>query len=58
MIAGVRERAIAASPPSRFWTAAVAIRVRGHSELNATPSSRNSSAMPRVQRLIPYLAIV
>jgi citronellol/citronellal dehydrogenase len=37
---------------------AVATIVRGQSELNAIPSSRNSSAMPSVQRLIPYLAIV
>jgi len=53
-----RARAIASSPPSRFWTAAVATIVRGHSELNAMPSPENSAAMPSVQRLIPYLAIV
>ena len=39
MISGVRELAIASSPPSRFWTAAVAMIVRGHSELAAMPSS-------------------
>ena len=41
-----------------FWTAAVAMIVRGHSELNAMPSSANSSAMPSVHMLMPYLAIV
>ena len=40
MIAGVRERFIASSPPTMNSTAAVAIRVRGQSELKAMPSSR------------------
>ena len=42
--------------PSRLRTAAVAIRVRGQSELKAIPSSANSSAIPRVHRVIPDLA--
>ncbi len=58
MISGVRALAIASSPPSRFWTAAVAMIVRGHRELKAMPSSLNSSAMPSVHMLIPNLAIV
>ena len=57
-ISGLRERAIASSPPSRFCTAAVAMIVRGHSALKAMPSSRNSSAMPSVHMLMPYFAIV
>ena len=56
--AGVREPAIAASPPSRFWTAAVAIAVRGHRQLAATPSPRSASATPSVTIVIPYLLIV
>ena len=55
---GLRARAIASSPPSRFCTAAVAISVRGHSALDAMPSSANSAANPRAHRVIPYLAIV
>ena len=55
---GLRARAIASSPPSRFCTAAVAISVRGHSALDAMPSWRNSAASPRAHRVIPYLAIV
>ena len=59
MISGVREAAIASSPPSRFWTAAVAMIVRGQSELAAIALAPcSSSASPRVHRLIPYLAIV
>ena len=38
--------------------AAVAMIVRGHSALNAMPSSRNSSAIPSVHMLMPYLAMV
>jgi hypothetical protein len=49
-------RAIDASPPSRFWTAAVAIKVRGHSVLDAMPSCANSAANPSAARVIPYLA--
>ena len=58
MMSGEREPFIAASPPSRFFTAAVAIAVRGHSALNATPSRRNSSAMPSTHMLMPNLAMV
>ena len=50
---GMRALAIASSPPSRFWTAAVAISVRGHSALEAMPSARNSAANPRAHRVIP-----
>ena len=57
-ISGVRDWFIASSPPSRFSTAAVAISVRGQSELAAICRSLSSSARPSVQRLIPYLAIV
>ena len=57
-ISGRRERAIAASPPSRFCTAAVAMSVRGHSELNAMPASAYSAAMPSVHMLIPNFASV
>ena len=55
---GLRARAIAASPPSRFCTAAVAISVRGHSALEAMPSAANSAARPRAHRVMPYLPIV
>ena len=58
MIIGVREPAMASAPPSKLATAAVAIVVRGHSEFAAIPTSRSSSAKPRVTRLIAYLAIV
>jgi hypothetical protein len=54
----LRARAIASSPPSRFWTAAVATSVRGHSAFDAMPASRNSSAKPSAHSVIPYLAIV
>src|SRR3989442_12957579 len=54
---GSRERRTDSSPPSRLRTAAVAMVVRGHRELAAMPYSLNSSAKPRVQRLMPYLAI-
>ncbi|HWK18326.1 MAG TPA: hypothetical protein VNR66_12815 [Solirubrobacteraceae bacterium] len=47
-ISGRRDPFIATSPPTTFWTAAVAISVRGQSALKATPSGRNSSAMPIV----------
>src|SRR3546814_11701296 len=56
MISGTRDAFITASPPT-ILIAAVAIAVRGHSELTAIPSLRNSSAQPSVQRLMPYLAI-
>ena len=55
MISGLRERAIAASPPSRFCTAAVAMIVRGQSELTAMPSSFSSSASPSVLHAHPVL---
>ena len=58
MISGERERAIAALPPSRFWTAAVATSVRGHSVFDAIPASANSAAQPSATRLMPYLASV
>ena len=45
-------------PRTIIATAAVATSVRGQSELKAIPSSRNSSAMPSVHMLMPYLAIV
>src|SRR3546814_18532021 len=56
MISGTRDAFITASPPT-ILIAAVAIAVRGQSELTAIPSLRNSSAQPSVQRLMPYLAI-
>ena len=55
---GLRARAIASSPPSRFCTAAVATSVRGHSVFDAMPSSRSSSAIPKAHSVIPYLAIM
>jgi hypothetical protein len=55
MMSGVRERCIPS--PNRFRTAAVAMRVRGHSEFTATPSAANSYENPSVVRLIPYLAV-
>src|SRR5215218_11228082 len=57
-ISGLRDWAIASSPPNRFMTAAVAIMVRGHKELHAIPFSRNSSAHPSVSMLMLYLEIV
>ncbi len=56
MISGVRLPRTVSSPPSRFCTAAVAITVLGQSVLTAMPSSRNSSAIARAQKLIPNLA--
>ena len=56
MISGLRERAIMASPPSRFLIAAVAIVVRGHSALTAT-LPRSSPARPSTTRLMPNFAI-
>ena len=44
------------SHQNRDW--AVAMIVRGQSELNAIPSSAYSAAIPSVHMLIPYLAIV
>ena len=56
--AGLRARPIASSPPSRFCTAAVATRVRGHSVFDAMPSPRSSSANAKAHNDIPYLAIM
>jgi|GEM_PF-904529 len=58
MMSGVRLCSTISSPPSRFCTAAVAMTVRGHRVLTATPSGFSSSAMPRAQRLMPNLAMV
>ena len=44
---------MAASPPSRFCTAAVAISVRGQRQLAATPLPASSAASPRVSIVIP-----
>ena len=57
-ISGLRARAMAGSPPSRFCTAAVAITVRGQSALTAMPFGRSSSARPSTHKLMPYLAMV
>ena len=46
MISGVRLARIMASPPSRLPTAAVAIVVRGHSALTATPADFSSPIAP------------
>jgi hypothetical protein len=45
------------SPPSTFYTAAVAIEVLGHKALTAI-YPLNSSLIPNTHILIPYLAIV
>src|SRR5438132_12140844 len=58
MIAGLREPRIAFAPPSRFWIAAVAIVVRGHSAFTAMPADLNSPAMPSTHMLMPNFAIV
>ena len=42
----MRDARIIASPPSRFLIAAVAIVVRGHNALTATPLERSSPAKP------------
>ena len=49
---------MAASPPTMFWIAAVAMVVRGHRQFAATPSSRYCSATPRVSMVMPNLLIV
>src|SRR4029434_4755660 len=56
MISGVRPRRIMASPPIMLM-AAVAMIVRGQSELAAMPSPRNSSAHASVQSDMPYFRI-
>ncbi len=55
MISGLRALFAAASPPSRFTTAAVAIVVCGHRQLARTPESANSAAKPSVSSVMPYL---
>ena len=47
-----------ASPPRRLPTAAVAMVVRGHSALTATPSRFNSPAIPSTHMLMPNFAMV
>src|SRR5262245_36805924 len=55
-ISGVRDMRMMASPPSRFFIAAVAMVVRGHSAL--TPIlPRVSPASPSTTRLMPNLAM-
>lgn len=58
IIASVRDFFTESSPPSKFFTAAVAIAVLGQSALTATPRSLNYSAIPSTHIDIPYLAIV
>src|ERR1700733_6442967 len=58
MISGLREPFIVEPPPSRFCTAAVAITVRGHSALTATPADFYPPAMPSTHMLMPNFAIV
>src|SRR3990172_2926809 len=50
-MAGERARRRTASPP-RTLSAAASMTVLGHTALNAIPASRNSSAIPRTQRLM------
>ena len=55
----VREQLLAVTRDELPYSiAAVAMAVRGHSALTATPSARSSSAMPSTQRLMPYFDIV
>src|SRR6185295_20290955 len=58
MMSGLREPRIICGPPRRFWIAAVAIVVRGHSALNAMPADLYSPAMPSTHMLMPNFAIV
>ena len=58
MISGVRARAIASSPPSRFCTAAVAMIVRGQRQLAPMPASASSAATPSVIIVMPILESV
>jgi hypothetical protein len=57
-ISGVRARLIASSPPSRFWTAAVAMMVRGQRQLAPIPASASSAASPSVIIVMPILESV
>jgi hypothetical protein len=47
-VTGVRDLAMASSPPTTFCTAAVAMSVSGHRQFAATPASAYSAAQPRV----------
>jgi hypothetical protein len=58
MMSQLRETLVLWSPPRRFWTAAVAMAVRGQRALTATPCSLNSYAIPRTHMDMPYLAMV
>ena len=58
MISGVRLARIMASPPRRLPTAAVAMVVRGHSALTATPADFSSPDRPSTHMLMPNFAIV
>ena len=58
MISGFRLARIMASPPSRLPTAAVAIVVRGHSALTATPEAFSSPDRPSTHMLMPNFAMV
>jgi len=55
MISGVRQPA---PDKPKCLLAAVSIIVRGQSAFTATPTVRNSSAIPRTHMLMPYLEIV
>jgi hypothetical protein len=57
-ISAVRQRRIMLLSPNSNCTADVAIAVRGQRALTAIRPGRNSSAIARTQRLIPYLAMV
>ena len=57
-ISGVRARAIASSPPSRFCTAAVAMIVRGQRQFAPMPASASSAATPSVIIVIPIFESV
>ncbi len=58
MIAGVRARRKASRLPSSNSMAAVAIMVFGHSALTLMAYFPNSSCIPRVSMLMPYLVTV
>ena len=55
-ISGLRQ--LFGSAPGIIASAAVAMAVRGQRALTAIPRLLNSRAMPRTQRLIPYLEMV
>ncbi len=58
MISGVRLARIMASPPKRLPTAAVAMVVRGHNALTATPAPFNSADRPSTHMLMPNFAML